>query len=62
MLERCDASPQLAREEFITHFPKSTTLDLNPCTQADTAFCAVSSVLSDQGLVSESEEEKAAGW
>lgn len=45
--------------EFITHFPKSTTLDLNPWTQADTAFCAVSSVLFDQGLVSDL--EKAAG-
>lgn len=48
--------------EFITHFPKATTLDLNPCTQADTTLCAVSSVLSDRGLVSGSEEEKAAGW
>lgn len=57
VLERCDASPAIACES-ITHFPKSTTLDLNPCTQADTAFCAVSSVLSDQ--VSE-KEEKAAG-
>ena len=30
---------------FVTHFPKSTTLDLNPWTQADTALCAVSSDL-----------------
>lgn len=43
---------------FITHFPKSTTLDLNPWTQADTAFCAVSSVLFRKPV---SEEEKAAG-
>lgn len=34
--------------EVITHFPKSTTLDLNPWTRADTAFCAVSNVLFDQ--------------
>lgn len=37
-----------ARSEVITHFPKSTTLDLNPWTRADTAFCAVSNVLFDQ--------------
>lgn len=36
----------------ITHFPKSNTLDLNPWTRAETAFCAVSIVLFDQELVS----------
>lgn len=57
MLECCDASPP----RIITHLPKSTTLDLNPWTQADTAFCAVSSVLSDQESLVSFEVEKAAG-